>query len=373
MLRELLTGIVLGTISGITPGIHVNTLGAIAAAAGMACNLTLFAMGLTHTFLDAIPSTFFGVPDEGTALSILPAHRLALKGRAMEVIRLSLRASFLAVLFTCLLSPLYPALAAVYTPVLGRLFVVGLFVFLMLTAGKRAPLAFLIFLLSGLLGLVVFNLGLSHPYYHLFTGLFGVPVVLGAIRGEAPPAAGDADLWISLSALAGFSFLGTLLGAVASLMPAFTSSQGALVGSLISKDERSFLTMVFSINTSNFLFSFLNFLTTGRVRNGLVSLMSPISLRAAPFFLAGALFVSAVVLLYGEPLARFILRGIGHIPYGPLNLGILCFLLLLSVFFDGLLGLVVLLTASLLGLLAVELGVRRTNCMGVIMLPIIIG
>jgi len=57
MLRELLLGVILGTFTGLTPGIHVNTLTVL--IGGMLLSpLTLFAMGLTHTYLDAFPSTF---------------------------------------------------------------------------------------------------------------------------------------------------------------------------------------------------------------------------------------------------------------------------------------------------------------------------
>ncbi|WP_367883109.1 tripartite tricarboxylate transporter permease [Thermococcus peptonophilus] len=97
MLRELLLGALFGTFTGLMPGVHVNTL-AVLLNGALLPSLTLFAMGLTHTYLDAFPSTFLGIPDEGTALSILPAHRLVLAGKGMEVIRIALYSSFLATL-----------------------------------------------------------------------------------------------------------------------------------------------------------------------------------------------------------------------------------------------------------------------------------
>ncbi|ASI99515.1 tripartite tricarboxylate transporter permease [Thermococcus celer] len=375
MLRELLSGILAGTLSGITPGIHVNTLGAILEGEGVRGNLLLFAMGLTHTFLDVIPSAFLGVPDEGTALGVLPAHRLVLRGKALEVVRIALWASFLAVLISIPLFPLYPALARAYTPGLGRIAVLLLALLLILTErGIKKLYALLTFLLAGLLGILTFRLPLKEPYYHLFTGLFGVPVlVTSLVEGAGRVRAGDGEVEMEKGRFLAFSILGTFLGMLASLIPAFTASQAALVGSFFSRDERSFLTVVFSVNTANFLFSFANFAETGRVRNGIVALMSPVDGRFLSHYLLAAVFVSLLVLSYGEGLAVVILRALTHLPYRTLNGLVLVILVLLSIYFDGLLGLLVLTGGAMIGLLAVALGIKRTNCMGVLMLQIIIG
>ena len=368
MLREVLAGVVLGTFTGLTPGIHVNTVGEL----GISDPVVLFSMGLVHTFLDVIPSTFLGIPDEGTALSVLPAHRLALNGRAMEVVRISLWASALAVLLSILLAPLYLHLARLYTPGAGKVLVLLLLLFMVLTAGRKAPATLLVLALSGILGLVVFALPLTHPYYLLFTGLFGVPAVAVGLKGK-PPEGEDASLQMEHSSFLKFSFLGTLVGMLASLVPAFTPSQGAVLASLLSRDERAFLTAVFSINTANFTFSFMNYLATGRVRNGIVARMPPLSEKALPFYLLLSVSLSLLVLLYGEPLALLVLRAMRRLPYGHLNGGILIFLFILAWFFDGPLGVFVLASASLLGLFTLSINAPRRACMGVLMVPVLIG
>jgi len=375
MLREVLSGVAAGTVSGILPGIHVNTLGTVLRGTAAPGNLFLFSMGLTHTFLDVIPSTFLGVPDEGTALGILPAHRLVLQGKAMEVVRIALWASLFAVLLALPLMPLYLILAPLYHARVGRFIVLLLLFFLVLTEkGLQRVFAVAVFFLAGLLGIYTFGLGLSHPYYHLFTGLFGVPVLLMALfNGTKHIDVDDSEPNVDPRSLLAFSALGTLLGMAASLVPAFTPSQAALMGSFVSKEERSFLTVVFSVNTSNFLFSFVNFVETGRIRNGVIALMDPVGRNALEFYLLAAVFVSLLILMYGEALAAFLLGVLRRVPYRVLNACVLGFLLGLSLLFDGLLGLLVLLGGSLIGSLAVVLNVKRTNCMGVLMLPIIIG
>lgn len=375
MLGELLGGLLAGTVSGVVPGIHVNTLGALLRKAGVSSNLLLFTMGITHTFLDVIPSTFLGVPDEGTSLSILPAHRLALKGRAMEVVKIALWASFLSVVFAVALAPIYTGVAPLYRPEAGRAVVAILFILLVFTErGARMLYSLFIFLLAGLLGMYTFRLPLSEPYYHVFTGLFGMPVLLAAIfQGTGGIEPVDSRMCIRPLRLVMFSFIGTVLGMVASLVPSFTSSQAAIIGSFFSKDERSFLTVVFSVNTSNFLFSFMNYVETGRIRNGIVAIMSPVSRNGLGIYFLAAIFAALSILIYGDVLAELLLGTLTRIPYRLLNVTVVLFLVILSILFDGSLGLLVLFAGTLIGSLASLLNVRRTNCMGVLMLPIILG
>ncbi|WP_297507663.1 tripartite tricarboxylate transporter permease [Thermococcus sp.] len=370
MLWEALLGIITGTLSGITPGIHVNTL-ALMVRNSIPSAVTLFAMGLTHTFLDVFPSTFLGVPDEGSALSVLPAHRLVLRGRGMEVIRIAILSSVLAVLLSIPMIPLYTLLAPLYTPKAGKVIILLLSALLIATERDKVS-AFLIYLLSGFLGLLLLSGSLREPLYHLLTGLFGVPALLAGLSGEKAITPGRAELLIARSRLVLFSLIGTTLGMVASLVPAFTASQAALIGTFISRDERSFLTVVYSVNTANFLFSTVNYLQTGRVRNGIVAMMPPVGLSYLPAFLLVALLTSVTVLLYGEPLSRLLAGLISRVPYRLINGTVLLFLFILSIAFDGLQGLLALTASSMIGYLTLELGVKRTNCMGALMLPLIL-
>ena len=82
LLIACLLGVLCGTLTGLIPGIHVNTAGAfIFASSPFLLNslspeflcVLLFSMSIAHALLEFIPSTFLGVPEEGTVLSIYPA------------------------------------------------------------------------------------------------------------------------------------------------------------------------------------------------------------------------------------------------------------------------------------------------------------
>ena len=83
VLTLTLVGCLLGTITGLTPGLHVNTVCLIGLSLYPLLGLSvvdfgviMISMAVTQTFIDFIPAIFIGVPEEGTALSVLPAHRL---------------------------------------------------------------------------------------------------------------------------------------------------------------------------------------------------------------------------------------------------------------------------------------------------------
>ena len=382
MLKWILLGILFGTLTGITPALHVNTLASIVESflispGGFSYVLLLYSMGLTHTFLDAFPSTFFGIPDEETAVSVLPAHKLALQGQGLEVINISLKASLLAVVFSIPLAFPYVILAEHYTNSIGKVAVFLLAFFLIIPEkGVKRIYATLIFLLSGVFGLVVDRLPLKEPYFHIFVGLFGVPAILFSLKNSQMIEIGNPEIQMSKRKFLQFSFIGTCFGMLASLLPTFTSSQAALLGSFLSKDERTFLTIAFSVNTSNFIFSLINFYVTGKTRNGVLVLIKdlyyPLSSKELIILLLATMVISGVVNLYGISLSKIIGRAISKINYTTLNSVVLLFIATASLYFDGLLGLAVLLTAATIGVSATILRIKRTTCMGVLMLKIMI-
>ncbi len=101
-------GALLGASCALVPGLHSNTLALILLAlfapisyvlsrlASFLCcgvpgsllfAVLLVAAATSHSFADFVPSTFLGVPDEDTALSMLPAHRLLKSGQGLDAIR----------------------------------------------------------------------------------------------------------------------------------------------------------------------------------------------------------------------------------------------------------------------------------------------
>ncbi len=109
-------GVICGAITGLIPGIHVNTAGAIifTSSAFFIGNffspeflcVFLVAMSIAHALIEFIPSIFLGVPDEATAVSVLPGHRMVLEGRSKEAIRIVAIGGFGAIIVIILILPI---------------------------------------------------------------------------------------------------------------------------------------------------------------------------------------------------------------------------------------------------------------------------
>lgn len=81
LIISIMSGFLLGIISGLTPGIHVNNFALILVAlspffldlnvAPFYIAVAILSNSITHTFLDIIPSIFLGAPEADTALVVL--------------------------------------------------------------------------------------------------------------------------------------------------------------------------------------------------------------------------------------------------------------------------------------------------------------
>ncbi|HID71228.1 MAG TPA: hypothetical protein EYP29_00600, partial [Thermoplasmata archaeon] len=103
-------GSILGLVTGMLPGIHVNMVALLLLVwaplivesvinelslvndvwlATILICVVILSASVVHTFVDFIPSIFFGAPDEDTVLSVLPGHQMLLKGQGYKAVVLS--------------------------------------------------------------------------------------------------------------------------------------------------------------------------------------------------------------------------------------------------------------------------------------------
>ena len=133
----------------------------------------MVAMSIAHALIEFVPSMLLGVPQEGTATSILPGHRMVLQGRSKEVIRIVSVGGFGAIIVTILMMPIF----AVALPIMHDLtkpftwiilLAASVYLTYSMTNSMRDFLwSLLLFILSGILGWIIFqtpigNLGLDY-------------------------------------------------------------------------------------------------------------------------------------------------------------------------------------------------------------------
>ncbi|WP_459192340.1 tripartite tricarboxylate transporter permease [Halosimplex sp. J119] len=387
-------GVVLGTISGLTPGIHANTFALL--LAGIAPSVpgpvrfvgaAMLAAGTVHTFLDVVPALALGVPDPAMASSALPGHRLVLAGRGREALRLSALGSGAAVVLAVPLAiPMTRAMTAVYPTLRAHLPLLlgGVVVVLVLTEATNVGRlgAALSVGASGLLGLVVLDLpagglvesgGMLAP---IFTGLFGAPVLLDALTGEGVPEQDGANVSTSRRAVAGFALIGTVSGAIVGYVPGVSSAIAATVALLaVSGDgPRAFVVTTSGVNTANTIFALLALVALGTPRTGVMVAVEdagvPMDL---PLMLGSVLVAAAAGFVLVVTLGDGYLRRVGQADYTKLSVGVLCLVLVVIAVLTGPLGVGVFGVSTLVGLVPVKFGSRRASLMGVLLVPLMVG
>jgi putative membrane protein len=375
LLAGVAAGVMLGTISGLLPGIHVNTMaggllslqvalipvfGPEMLAAAMVAAL------VTHTFLDSIPSTFLGIPDADTAVSVIPAHALCLEGHGEEAVRISAlgsAAGFLAALPVALallvLAPLFQG----YLDWGVAIILIGVAGYLVLFA--ESPLyAGLVFLVSGALGLFTFHFsflgsgpfGFSGLLMPLLSGMFGISLLLLSGKGAIPDQYFD-GIQISRHGMLRSGLSGTIAGLVVGWLPGLSSaSANAVVASVADyeRDRRGYLFATSAANTVNAVAGLVAFYAIARTRNGVMVALAAIEVPPPEVLLASAAW-------------RF-----AGIDRDGLTMGVIVFITLISFLLCGVFGLVILLFATLLGLVPRLLNIPQVFCMGAVTLPVIL-
>ncbi|HJH30613.1 MAG TPA: hypothetical protein C5S50_00085, partial [Methanosarcinaceae archaeon] len=310
ILLSVLAGYLPGVFSGLVPGIHTNNFALILVALSPMMSgygiqpfyiaVIILSNSIAHTFHDVIPAVFLGAPDSDMALAVLPGHRLLLDGFGAEAIRLSALGSAGSVVFSMFIVLPLAAIFSVAYPVLQEhlAWILILIVFLMVvtekgeyTVGqgslvhyKYKAYAFVLFLLSGILGLFAFemeelmqpiiNFGAPSILLPLLSGLFGASqLVISLLTHSTIPPQTFAKMTLSGKRIV----RGIITGSAAVLARLFIRNDFDSKGEDVAGAEGSadadagskeFIVSVSGVNTSNAIFGLVALSVIGRTRSG---------------------------------------------------------------------------------------------------------
>ncbi len=382
---SMLLGIVMGCITGITPGLHINLVALIVVAfftQGISLNLAAFivAMSITHTFVDFLPSIFLGMPDEDTALSVLPGHRMMQKGFGYAAFKLSLIGSLLGLVIAVLLLPVYsfavPKLYGFVKQYMFYILLACLFVVLAKEKNKLECLA--VFLMAGFLGIITLNLKhIRQPLLPLLTGLFGCSMLVFSLLTKAKPKKQVLkSISISKKEKIKAMIAGIVAASLVSFLPGLGSSHAAVIGSSFFKlSDAGFIMLLGSINTIVMLLSFLALMLIGKPRTGSAAMLERIiNINPSTIIMLYiiALITGFIAFIIAAKLGRTIAKNIHKINYTKINVAVLLFVVLLCIVVSGIYSLIVLVAATSLGVFTTTRGIRKMYLMGCLLLPVMI-
>lgn len=402
-----LLGVGIGTITGMTPGIHVNTAGAILLAVStillsfvspeFLCVL-MVSMSIAHALLEFVPSMLLGVPEEGTALTVLPGHKMVLEGRSKEAIRIVSIGGFGAIIVTILLLPIFaivlPPTYEFLKPVTWILLLIAsIYLIYKVTSTLKGFLwSLLLFILSGILGWIIFQAPLSSgiSLMCVFSGLFGISTILFSLNDNSTIPHQNKFYELDLDNAKIKSIItGGTTGAILGFLPGFGPAQGSVIaqsasGQSNNDDENTtnFLLVISGLNTSDCLFSLIAIYLIGNPRSGIAVYMSYLISEfnlshLIAFIFASLISVSlslALCLKLGDSFSKLM----SGIDYRKLSIAVIVLQVILLYIFGlyyqaPLLYLTLMLvTSTAMGLLPHYLDVGKSHLMGVLIIPAII-
>ena len=369
---------------------------------------------LSHFF--TFGTTVLGAPEEDTALAVLPAHSLLLEGKGYEAVALSAMGSYGAIIF-CLII-LYPIRAIIGNPIFLystlreiMLWVLIAISILMICTEKGKITDFgtkgitpsvagmlfatFVFFFSGIFGLVVLDFPLDSPIglfspvlFPALAGLFGTPTLLTSLMTkpmipkqviEKPKLDKKTKKSSFLSVVTG-----SLAGVLVSIIPGITSATGTILAMNArgESDKKQTIITLSAVNTACAFFVVVVMFVILRSRSGAtLAAMELIAVEEwTNIMMPTNLIYLMITLLLGGTLSYFLTLLVGKIfakhftkvPYAVLVKFTIAMITILVFLFTGLMGILILIVATFIGLLPVHWGVRRSHCMGILLLPIIL-
>jgi len=388
----ILVGCFFGIFTGLIPGVHINLVSLLVVtfspvllqySSPLVLAILIISTAVTHTFLDTIPSIFLGAPDDDTALSVLPGHRLLLQGNGFEAVMLTVIGSIGSLILAVVLVPVIIPLVSIGYPLIKNFIgFILIFASCFLIFHERSSKfwAFIVFLLSGCLGIGVLNLSvLKEPLFPLLSGLFGTSMLLLSVKDNVripkQKFSGiEFDKKIGVKALASSVFA----GGICSFMPGLGPAQAAILGSQFTKNlgDKGFLVLVGGLSTINMVLSFVALYVLGKPRNGAIVAVSKIieslGYNQLIIFLGCALVVGGIATFLAVFFSKIFSKVIVKVNYKALCLIIVLLIVVLAFFLCGILGLFILVVSTFVGMIPALKGIGRNHMMGVLILPVIL-
>lgn len=390
ILIAILLGVIFGTFTGLFPGIHINLVALLLFVLSsfflqfttpIVLATFIVTMSITHSFLDFIPSVFLGVPNEDTALSVLPGHKMLIEGQGYSAIKLTTIGAFFGVLIAIALTPFFIVTAPLFYPFLVKIMAFLLIViaaFLIFTEEKKL-FAFFIFMLSGILGIVTLNLTvLNQSLLPLFSGLFGTSLLtISFLQNVKIPRQNIKKIKIEKKETVKTLGLSIVASSLVSFLPGVGSAQAATIASAFKKfGEKSFLLLLGAVSTITMLLSFVALYVIQKPRSGVAvfagKFLPYFDLQQLMFLLFVGLFAACVSVFLSLFFARVFSKWIIKINYKWLCFSTILFIVVLSLILSGPFSLLVLAAGTSIGIVTSLIGIKKIHMMGSLLLPVII-
>ena len=382
----ILLGVLIGTITGILPGLHPNTIAFMTLPFYLATSIELYVymsilagLAVSHTFHEFLPAIILGAPEADSALSALPGAEMTMEGEARKAFKYSVFGGIFALLTLIALFPLLYYLAANYYNHIEP-YMPGILAFFLLFIAVYAHnilYSTIIVILSGKLGILSFEVSVNSEYVlvAVFSGLFAVPAIINNLMQNFElPKQTKSRLSLFKSSKGGFT--GFLAGILSGIVPGIgaavaTSFLTPVMARNKEGAEEEFIAGMGGVNTVDIVVSFLALYLIGNPRSGTaVALQNVVEVGIEEImFVAGAsLFAAGIAIPLSFKTLDVFLAFTNQFDFNKILAAVLVFLILVNTYLTGLLGILIFGTAACIGWAALKAG-ERSSCMAVLLVP----
>ena len=377
-------GTLAGSLTGIIPGIHPNTVVFTLLPFYFVVNpeFSVFmafisGLGVSHTLHDFLPALFLNAPEAESALSSLPGLEMVEKGLGRKAFILTLIGGLTsAFVFILSLPVLFLLLEHVYKaiePFMGYILLFFLF-FIILESNSRLN-ALIISVLSGVLGMITLNSSFGQQFILMpvFGGLFALPAIFYSLSRDFKIPEQKNSFVISSNRVKG-GFTGFLAGLLAGTVPGIGAAVStSFLTPLMDNSRENFITGLGGVNTSDILIAFVALFLIGKPRTGSSVALQTISNVRLPdigFLIGCAVLATGLSGIIALKNLELFLKFVTRFDFKYIGMCAVSAVILTTFFTTGLYGLLVLITSSFIGALAL-LTECRASCMAVLIVPAI--
>ncbi len=374
--------------------------------------LITFMMSLVvaYSVLNTIPSIFLGAPDESSVFITMPGNRALMLSKGYEAAMLTGIGSLGGMMFLVMVAPfapkVLPTIKSVCAPHMHWLLGIVLAFMVMSewpkgenrektswlrfwNAWKNLLAGLLTLLLSGLLGFIILYrpmMPLEYSFQNIMpalVGLFAIPWVIQNMLSttEPPPQHICKTVDINFRLYLRGSGAGFLGGLIAAIFPIITGGIGGLLAghATAQRDDRLF---IISQGASKFVYyvgGFLLLFVPGgtKTKGGMSWMLSSFydgTNGYGDFYLALSVIClsTAISFFLLSTFSRAVIKLIQVINYRYISAGTLVFIVSVVFFMASWEGMLVLFVSGCIGMIPVFYHSRRMNCMGVLLIPVIL-
>jgi len=385
-------GVALGIAAGFIPGFSSNNLAMLFITYGLISSdyylaVAVVAINISSSFFQYLSPMIFGLGNEDTSLAIDSLARPTIDPVTMESFKRGMRTVVSGGLTGVLVSlpllflaeKIYPVVYSSLSPLAGWLLLFVCIYMVWIERNWRKKIsAVVVFILSGMLGLLVKNSGLISPDYLLlpiFIGLYGFSSLISKNRGRKEVELVQDLTWPEKARAAAIAFITSVFGSMMSGMKSSQTSALALqVGGISRRDEVLFVLPMISL--AFMTLSVLVLGSTGKIRSNLTydiyDIMGNLHFSQTVLFVGcvavAACMSACILMLLAKPIGKFLSKVSGKY----LKILGFCIGAMLIINFTGVYGVLLAAVATCIGVLSSRLGTRSTHLMAVLLLPSIV-